>query len=122
MQQPPTYVYCNNSNNGEYEMVNVVQVFAQRIEKDKNTIRANFDEVRAKLQQEYESRLAAVNNEEARTISVLDANYLQFISLDPCLVMKQLQEQQQQKTIMAEENSNGKKDTGVFSWLWSFVV
>lgn len=116
MEQPSTYVYCNN---GEYEMVNVVQVFAQRIEKDKNTIHANFDELRAKLQQEYESRLAAVNNEEARAISVLDANYLQFISLDPCLVVRQLQEHQQQKTVMVAETNN---NAGVFSWLWSFVA
>ena len=114
MEQPSTYVYCNN---GEFEMVNVVQVFAQRIEKDKNTIHANFDELRSKLQQEYESRLAAVNNEEARAISVLDANYLQFISLDPCLVVRQLQ---QQKTNMVAETNNN--NAGVFSWLWSFVA
>lgn len=66
-----------------YEAVDVVQEFATRFEKRKETIRASFEKKKITLEKKHQLEMQNLNKEESKALQQLHASYVKWIIVEP---------------------------------------
>ena len=89
---PPSY--------HQAQAVDVVQEFANRFEKRKDTIRTCFNKRRVALEKKHQILLDDLNKEESNALAQLHTSYVQWVTVEPPDILPdttQTQQQAQQK-------------------------
>ena len=66
-----------------YEAVDVVQEFARRFEKRKQTIHDTFEKRRLDLEKKHQSQLTSLLKEQSVAIAQLHATYVEWVNVEP---------------------------------------
>ncbi len=66
-----------------YQSVDVVQEFALRYEKRKETIHCAFEKKRNTLEKQYQTQLTQLEKEKSIALTQLHASYVDWINIEP---------------------------------------
>ena len=85
---PPSYHH-------QAQAVDVVQEFANRFEKRKDTIRTCFNKRRVALEKKHQMLLDDLNKEESNALAQLHTSYVQWVTVEPPDILSDTTQTQQ---------------------------